>query len=330
MFTQIEKARLAGLRVLGSPFMRSGQAARLSILIYHRVLPEPDPMRQCEPDAHEFERQMALLANHFNVLPLAEAVERLQSGRLPRRSACVTFDDGYIDNAEIALPILQRRGVPATFFISTAFLDGGCMWNDTVIEAVRNASGPELDLGSVGLGCYAIENHSQRRQAAGQLLSALNYLPLDERLERVAPVADSIPASLPERMMMTREQVRALSNAGMDIGGHTVNHPILTSIDAEAARSEIGQGKEELAGITGLPVRVFAYPNGKPGQDYQREHIDIVRALGFEAAVSTSWGVANRTTDPYQLPRFTPWDRKPERFMLRLMQNTLMNKTITV
>jgi peptidoglycan/xylan/chitin deacetylase (PgdA/CDA1 family) len=330
MFTQIENVRLSGLRMLSSPFMRSGRAARLLILIYHRVLPEQDPMRQGEPDAHEFERQMALLANHFNVLPLVDAVERLQSGRLPRRSACVTFDDGYADNAEIALPILQRWGIPATFFISTAFLDGGRMWNDTVIESVRRASGPELDLGSIGLGCYTIENWSQRRQAVSQLLSTLKYLPLDERLERVAQVADSASAALPERMMMSSGQVKALSNAGMDIGGHTVNHPILTSIGNEAARREIGQGKEELAGITGLPVRVFAYPNGKPGQDYQREHIDIVRSLGFEAAVSTSWGVARQTTDPYQLPRFTPWDRKPERFMLRLMQNTLMNKTITV
>ncbi len=330
MFTQVENVRLSGLRMLSSPFMRQGRAARLSILIYHRVLPKPDPMRQWEPDAHEFERQMALLADHFNVLPLVEAVERLKSGRLPRRSICVTFDDGYTDNAEIALPILQRWCIPATFFISTAFLDGGCMWNDTVIESVRMASGPELDLSSIGLGRYTIDNDSQRRQAVSQLLSALKYFPLNERLERVARIADSVPAVLPERMMMTSGQVRALSNAGMDIGGHTVNHPILTSIGHEAARDEIAQGKEELTGITGLPVRIFAYPNGKPGQDYQCDHIDIVRSLGFEAAVSTSWGVANQAADLYQLPRFTPWDKKPERFMLRLMQNALMYKTITV
>jgi hypothetical protein len=69
-------------------------------------------------------------------------------------------------------------------------------------------------------------------------------------------------------------------------------------------------------------VRLFAYPNGKPGRDYSREHVDMVRELGFEAAVSTAWGVGHAASDPYQLPRFTPWDKTPGRFALRLLHNT--------
>jgi peptidoglycan/xylan/chitin deacetylase (PgdA/CDA1 family) len=330
MFTPVERARLWGLRTASSAFLRSGNAAKLSILIYHRVLPRHDPMLEFEPDAAEFERQVALLASQFAVLPLSEAVDRLKKGTLARRTACVTFDDGYADNAEIALPILQRWGIPATFFISTAFLDGGCMWNDVVIESVRAARAATLDLTSIGLGNHRVQSYAQRRQAVARLLTALKYLPPEERRHRVMQMASITSTALPDRLMMTSEQVRALSSAGMEIGGHTVNHPILTSIGNEDAHQEIAQGKEVLTSIIDAPVKLFAYPNGKPGVDYQRQHVEIVRSLGFEAAFSTSWGAANRLTDPYQLPRFTPWDKGPERFLLRLVHNNLMHKAIII
>lgn len=330
MFTLLERAGLSGIRAASSAFLRSGKAAKLSILIYHRVLSRPDPMLEWEPDARAFERQMALLANHFAILPLADAVKRLKDGRLPRGAACVTFDDGYADNAEIALPILQRWGVPATFFISTSFLGGGCMWNDSVIESVRTASGPVLDLTSIGIGCHPIETYAQRRHLVGRVLAALKYLSPNDRLERVAQIVKIASALLPDCLMMTPDQIRALSNAGMEIGGHTVNHPILTTIDNDAARAEIAQGKEELTSIIRAPVKIFAYPNGKPGKDYQSRHVEIVRSVGFDAAVSTSWGAANQAADVYQLPRFTPWDKKPGRFMVRLIQNNLMHKAIIV
>lgn len=330
IFSPVERARLSGLRAINSALAPSRRAAKLSILIYHRVLPCPDPMFESEPDAREFERHMTLLANYFTVLPLSEAVQRLKNGRLPRRAACVTFDDGYADNAEVALPILQRLGIPATFFISTSFLGGGCMWNDRVIESVRAASGPTLDLTSIGLGSHSIESYSHRRQVVEHLLSGLKYLPPEDRQESVLQIERIVSVTLPDNLMMTPEQVRILSNAGMEIGGHTVSHPVLTSINDETVRDEIASGKEELASITGQEIRCFAYPNGKPGKDYVREHVEIVQSLGFEAAVSTAWGAANRHADPYQLPRFTPWDKSPERFMLRLMQNSLMYKTTVV
>ena len=95
---------------------------------------------------------MALLAAHFTVLPLSEAVERLARGALPARAVCVTFDDGYADNYAVAAPILPGMGSAATFFVAARYLDGGRMWNDTIIEAVRRATGPTLELSGLGLG----------------------------------------------------------------------------------------------------------------------------------------------------------------------------------
>lgn len=298
----------------------------LSILIYHRVVAEPDPLAPDEVCASEFDWQLAVLKRWFAVIPLREAAAHLRRGTLPVRSACVTFDDGYADNATVALPILRRHSVPATFFVATGFLDGGRMWNDSVIETVRSARGDTLDARSVGLDELPISTPALRRQAIEKLLGTLKYLPLEERQKQVDRLASESSGALPSDLMMTGDQVRQLHANGMEIGGHTATHPILTGLDPGRATREIEDGRRRLEEITGSPVKVFAYPNGKPGRDYAREHVGMVRELGFEAAVSTAWGVGHTASDPYQLPRFTPWDKTPGRFTLRLLHNTFRTR----
>ena len=89
----------------------------------------------------------------------------------------------------------------------------------------------------------------------------------------------------------------------------------------EFAAAEIEEGKARLEAILGEPVRLFAYPNGVPQQDYAAEHARMARDCGFTAAVSTAWGAAGAQSDRFQLPRFTPWDRQRLRFGVRLMAN---------
>jgi peptidoglycan/xylan/chitin deacetylase (PgdA/CDA1 family) len=294
----------------------------LSILIYHRVVPEPDPLVPDQVCAAEFDSHLAVLRRWFTVLPLREAAAKLRNGALPRRAACVTFDDGYSDNATVALPILRRHGVPATFFVATGFLDGGRMWNDSVIETIRRARGDKLDARCIGLDTLSVASLPLRHRAIEKVLGALKYLEPGERQRRVDELAAEASQALPSDLMMTAEQVRGLAASGMDIGAHTVTHPILARIDPARAEREIQDGRRRLETITGKPVALFAYPNGKPNRDYRREHVGMVKSLGFEAAVSTAWGAAHPASDPFQLPRFTPWDRTPVRFALRLLLNT--------
>jgi len=290
----------------------AGLNGRLSILVYHRVT-----------NAVAFDQEMSWLAAYFRTITLHEAVQKLRQNKLHPRTACITFDDGYADNAEVALPILQKHGLSATFFVSTGFLDGGRMWNDTVIELVHQALGPILDLSKMGLGRFEIGTTSQRQQAINALLENLKYLPLEARQLKVGEMCSYIPATLSNDLMMTSEQVKKLYDAGMGIGGHTVNHPILARMEETIARAEIANGKEELESIIRAPVKFFAYPNGKPGQDYLSGHTEMIRNLGFEAAVTTSHGAAKNSGDLYQLPRFTPWDQNQVRYMLRMAQNML-------
>lgn len=104
----------------------------------------------------------------------------------------------------------------------------------------------------------------------------------------------------------------------MRIGGHTINHLILSKLDTQQAREELHGGKQVLEEIVGDRITLFAYSNGKPGQDYQQEHVDMVKEVGFDVAVSTAWGVASEKSDLYQLPRFTPWDNNISKYLLRL------------
>ena len=120
-------------RTLFSAISPAGERGRLSIPIFHRVLPQVDPLFPDEMDAARFDAVCGWLKSWFNVLPLDEAVRRLKNGTLPQRAMALTFDDGYADNHDVALPILKRHGLPCAFFIATGFLDGGRMWTPTYI-----------------------------------------------------------------------------------------------------------------------------------------------------------------------------------------------------
>lgn len=294
---------------------------RLCVLIFHRVLAEADPLRPSEPTAAEFESRMRWVRDNFDVIPLIEAVQAIRAGRLRRRSLAITFDDGYADNCTVAAPILAGLGLPATFFVATAFLDGGRMFNDTVIEAVRRVRGDMLDLSDLGIGLHRIASPADRRGAISAILEGVKYLPQEIREMKVAAVAERCGGDLPDDLMMRSDQVASLHKAGMAIGGHTQSHPILKEVGLDAARREIEAGKVRLEEIIGSPVRLFAYPNGHPGRDYGPEHVKLVRESGFDGAVSTAWGAAGVGADLFQVPRFTPWDRDDWRYGLRMTRN---------
>ena len=199
------------------------------------------------------------------------------------------------------------------------------MFNDTVIEAVRRTSREVLDVRGIhdaasNLAC-PVGDVASKRQAIGTIIRAVKYLPKLQRDAVVADIAAQSEAALPSDLMMRSDQVVALHRTGMQIGAHTVSHPILTRCSADDVRREMAESRQTLQALTGARVGLFAYPNGRPGQDYDVSHAAIVRSLGFDAAVSTSPGSADSRADLFQLPRFTPWDRARLRFGARLFAN---------
>ena len=316
------------LRAAGTVTASLG-ASSLLVLIYHRVLPARDPLLPDEPDAAGFAAQLDVIGSLFNVLPLAEAVRKLRAGQLPARAVCITFDDGYANNCEVALPILKSRGMPATVFVAPGFLSGGRMFNDTVIEALRRAPA-ELDLTRDGFGRYELPDAAARVRAITAILPVLKYLPQAERIRRATTIAERVGADLPDDLMMTEEQVRRLHRGGITIGAHTVNHPILANADDATGRREIRDSKGRLEDMIGTPVTTFAYPNGGPVKDYKSRDVALAREAGFEVAVSTAWGAATASSDPMQIPRIAPWDRTALRFGVRMVRAHLERQIASV
>jgi len=299
----------------------AGPRARLSILIFHRVLDAPDPLFPDEVDRRRFDEIAGWLARWFNVLPLGDAVQRLVAGTLPSRAAAITFDDGYADNWTNAVPILQRHGLSATFFIATGFLNGGRMWNDTIIESVRRTNATTLDLSQFGCGAWSIEGAEAKRAAIGRLLTRVKHLPFSQRDEVVRFVPAVCGVELPTDLMMTDDQVVQMVASGMEVGAHTRSHPILTRLDDDLAAEEILASRQYLSTLLSRDIDLFAYPNGRQGDDFDARHVRMVRELGFRAAVATNPGAATGEPDLYRLPRFTPWDRSRARFGVRIAFN---------
>jgi peptidoglycan/xylan/chitin deacetylase (PgdA/CDA1 family) len=273
------------------------------------------------PDVTRFARILRWIKAWFNVLPLDEAARLLPAGRLPERAAAITFDDGYADNVTVALPLLAKTGLPATFFIASGYLDGGCMWNDAVIAAIRAWPGESFDGAPFGLGRYGLSGPADRRRAVDACIDRMKYRPAADRRAQAHALAAAAKIAVPSDLMMTSEGVRVLHRAGMTIGAHTVTHPILRKLPDAEARDEIERGRQRLEVITGSRVGLFAYPNGRRGEDYDERHVRIVRETGFDAAVSTNPGAGGAASDLMELPRFTPWDRRRLGFCARLAHN---------
>lgn len=310
------------LRMLRSAAAAASQRERrgsLVVLMYHRVLQQSDPMLPDEPDAARFGALMDAVRGVFEVRDLADAAAELHSGSLPARTVAITFDDGYANNLQVAAPILAARGLPATCFVATGHRDGSRMWNDVVIDAIRD--GPaEIDLTDLGLGVLSLANMAARRAAAERLLQELKYVEASRRRTVAEAIAQRCGGLPQKHVMMTDDELRQLSSMGVAIGAHCISHPILTRLTDEQALQEIAGSRQQLESVLQGRVRSFAYPNGRPGMDFGQEHVGMVRTTGFECAVTTAWGAASAACDLHQLPRIAPWDRSPLRYVLRIIR----------
>lgn len=318
------------IKNLFSLFSPAGGGARLSVLLFHKVPKEIDSLAPTEIDLGRFERILDLVATYTNVISLADATASLKRGTLPARATALTFDDGYAEWLEHVSPALRSRNLPATFFVTTGQLSGGTLWHERIIAAVRALpdGGGALPY---GFGNYTDLRSSDRRSSLIQeLQDRLKYAPVADRESAIASLEAqaTTPLMLPKRF--DAASVRTLHSQGFEIGAHTVHHPILNECTRAQAREEIGASKEHLEAIINAPVTSFAYPNGRPNADYRQEHVEMVKAFGYTAAVSTSAGVADASTDVLQLPRFTPWGISDERIAFQMARNMRTKPTVLV
>ena len=291
------------------------------ILTFHRVLPERDSLQPSIITGQEFADVVKYVSKIFHVISLSQLVHSIKNDEIRRGTVVFTFDDGYADNCEIAMPILKQYGCVGTFFVSTGYLDGGQMWNDIIVDVIRQAQVPELDFSELDLGKINVSTTENKIKAIGSIIEKIKHLDPDEREKVVNRMVKLAQASIRYELMMTTSQVKTMHESGMEIGAHTVSHPILSSTTAERGKQEIVESKQALEAIIDSKVTLFAYPNGKPGVDYNQYHINVLNEAGFLGAVSTEVNLIDVKSDVFQMPRFTPWDKTGFKFSLRLIKS---------
>jgi len=305
---------------------------RAAILVYHRVAHlEADPYKLAVSPEH-FAEQMEALRRHAAPLPLRELGWLLTGGRWPRRAVAVTFDDGYADNLYQAAPLLERYAIPATVFIVTGGLASQReFWWDE-LEYLSGLPGlpATLDLHVEGTE-LRWPPAAAGEAPAGRVGSLLDYLydallPLDlstrERaLDRLFAWGGAKRETRATRRPLTSAEVAPLVRSGLiDVGAHTVSHPILSRAPLCEQRREIEDSRRVLEALSGTTIDRFAYPFGQRAH-YSDETIRLLKELGFVLACCNFPGPVGRSTDPYQLPRYQARNVDGDRF-LRWLRST--------
>jgi peptidoglycan/xylan/chitin deacetylase (PgdA/CDA1 family) len=304
----VSLATTAGLHRMGRALNRS----RLLIVAYHGVVDGAVPSG-C-PDWHhvtltDFTRQLEYLNEHYDILPIDEALARPQQ-RVRRPIASITFDDGYRNNRSVALPVLERLRIPATIYLTTGLLGTEkVLWTVDIASAFRQTSTKRIDLAALGLDVQDLQQFEQRIVVAGRTISILKSVAPRRRDAMLSSLYAQLgrpePHSLKPFRMMDWTDVTAMEATSLiSFGAHTVHHEILSQLPDEDLRYEIVESIAEVRAKTSTRTRTFAYPNGSPA-DYDERAKPLLEASDVSAAVSTIGGLNSPRTDPFALRRVT-------------------------
>ena len=276
---------------------------RVYILEYHDF---------CQHDAEEHEgvvsvarlrRHLRHLKRDFRLVTVAQAAEALARG-LDEDLMVITCDDGYATNLELAWPVLREEDVAATIYVTSGFVDGEPLWFDfgrRALSALRQS--PEK-LSTSGRETLArvVGPELATHLDPGATVRYLKSVPGKDRHAVLDVLADLDLDLLPGPTPLTWDQVRELGEAGLEIGAHTVTHPILSRLPAAEQEREIVGSRERIEEATGIRPTTFAFPNGS-AEDFGTETVEILRCQGFVANCTTIRGSNASGCDPMTLKR---------------------------
>jgi peptidoglycan/xylan/chitin deacetylase (PgdA/CDA1 family) len=286
----------------------------VAILGYHRIAEAPhDPFGMAvAPDA--FDAQLGFLARNCRPVSLSQAIGELARVDVPAGTVVVTLDDGYADTLDAALPVMRRHGVPATVFACTGY-GGDVFWWDR-LASLASASLPqrvEIDVGATRHDLTARDSGTLLHRVA-RLLEPANPSERDHAIGQLSGMVAGAEMTPTARALTHDELATLATDPLIEIGGHTITHPLLARLPEAEQRREIVENRAALVSITGQPVRHFAYPHGS----LTALTTELVRSAGYDAACCSEASVATPDENRHALPRlwvdgkrdFSRWIRR--------------------
>ena len=240
-------------------------------------------------------RQLQFLKSVARVVPLGDALDMLAGGHsLPPRAISITFDDGYRDTLDLAIPILTRLGLPATFFLVPGFLSRDVpAWWEELAWAVTRATRSSVSWEGRSL---RLDSSLRRRRVIGEIAADLKrFSRRDRECTLDALVRRLEPLGRPEQLFMDWDDAREVVRHGFEVGSHSMSHCVLSRESTEEQERELTQSRAQLEERLDVEVRLFAYPNGTE-TDYDHTTITAARRAGYRYAVTTRAGRVNART----------------------------------
>lgn len=272
--------------------MANCREAPVIVLLYHRVCERHDDCQQLAVSPENFDKQIKFLSQNYPILRFEDNWEKVK-----QTSFVITFDDGYSDNLNNALPILKKYSVPATFFVASENVQSAKeFWWDQLEQIILNTK-VELD---------KLDLPISKEEAIIQTQLALKSLAVQERDAFIVKLARQAGIELKTReeyRPMTTEELKQLdADELVSIGSHTVNHPQLAALKQTEQEYEINTGKTQLENILGHKVNTFSYPFGNI-DDFSSVTMEICKQANITKAAANFPGQSHSWTDPYQIPR---------------------------
>ena len=297
------------MRVTGAfaPF-RLANRAKVLILTYHRFSQIEE---EAKTSVQAFAEHLEYLTEHYRILPLSEIADCIATGKtLPPSTAAITIDDGYRDFYETAYPLLLKRRIPATLFLITDFVDHkGWLWTDKLRYLTLHTPADEVVAVLKGRTLrLALSDNLSRLCAADKINTILKTLPNDHKEEAIKRIAASLGVLLPSVpsaafSAINWQQARAMDAEGIELGSHTVTHPILPNVaDDDHLHHELTASRARLEEMLGRQVTLFCYPNGRSDARVQRATANA----GYRCAVTNVLGMNTTHTPLLALRRVCP------------------------
>ncbi|MGL1931975.1 MAG: polysaccharide deacetylase family protein [Desulfotalea sp.] len=283
----------------------------ITILNYHLVTDEISAFPDwCNLPLLQFTEQMKYLANHYDVIHLSEAITVLQEGKQRERPiAVITFDDGFKNNCDLALPVLKKENLPATIFLTTNFIDSdNILWFGKLHDALSSSTKTDLNWNNMIYNITTPEDKSNTYRDLQKRLKKYHHSQLLEEVDYILSQLDDTSQNSTNQAtstyeMLDKHDIHTMLKSGLiEFGAHTSDHAILSKLSTEEQKEQIQKSISTIEELTGKIDIAFAYPNGTP-QDYSSTTIKELIEANATCAMTTQSGFNYKETNIYELKR---------------------------